>query len=182
MSLVVLSNNIYLQKALREIYREKKFSADICVIDLESFNSLLSIRNELSINSVGRSYRIVILRGKGLCSKVLSSLCFLPEKPSIFLFERAVQHGYELSKLLDVISACRSLAMLTKKEINVAMALLYDIEIKKIAFDLRVDERKIYQRMGTAANKLNLKTGKEFIFFMRQEFLGRDADLVALPH
>lgn len=170
MSLIIHTKNNFLRIAFSALYDELCTSENICIIDLTSFFSLKELQQALKENLKLINCRVILLGGKNICSKILYPLRAHSLNSSVNILKKSMLGGYKLSVVIGRINECRMLKKLTKGERLLAQALCWDISVKNIAKALGVSEKIVYSQTSNAAMKLNLTTGREFIFFIHREF------------
>ncbi|MCL5635728.1 hypothetical protein M5Y66_14680 [Enterobacter vonholyi] len=175
MALVVLTKNNFLRLALHSVYDELNLREDTCVIDTESFNALIDILYEIYSRDLV-SCRRILLVGDDIGSKILFPLNVISLDSPLTVLKNQMHTGYRLKAVLERIYECRRLVALTDSERLFAQYYSSRNSIKNIARRIGLSEKTVYQQTASAAAKLNLRSGKEFLLFLDREFsnnLGR---------
>lgn len=170
MSLVVLTENNFLRLALDSIYDELDLTESTCVIDTESFNALIEILYEIYTRGVVSYRRVVLLGDNNIGSKLLFPLNVISLDSPLTVLKNQMSTGYSLKTVLERIYECRKLVALTDGERLFAHYYSSRKSIKSIARRIGLSEKTVYQQTASAAAKLNLRSGKEFLLFLDREF------------
>lgn len=171
MSLIVFSKNSYLQVALSVLHDEGGVVGNIGIIDISSFNSLNELIHAIHpLYTTNEPYRVILLGGQDMYSRILHPLGVKPMKASINSLIVAMKTGVPPLSLLEFITECRSLTALTSKELSSACSLRGEKSLIRAARRLRVNEKTFYNQIGKVATKLNLRSGKDLLIFLNQEF------------
>lgn len=171
MSLIVLSKNNFLNIAISNIYEESFYNeSNVCVIDLESFGSLREIFYELQRNKLSNDSSILLLGDRCLCSRMLSPLKVMSLSSPVKTIKLNIFRGCSLDELLNLITLNLTLKRLTIRELVVANVLRTENSIKHAALKKSLNSKDIYNKAALAAVKLNLRSIKDFRFFLNKEF------------
>ena len=170
MSLVVLTKNNFLRLALHSIYDELDLKENTCVIDTESFSALIDILYEIYTRDLVSFRRVILLGGDDIGSKILFPLNVISLDSPLTVLKNKMYTGYSLKTVLERIHECRRLVALTDGERLFAQYYSSRNSIKNIARRIGLSEKTVYHQTASAAAKLNLRSGKEFLLFLDREF------------
>lgn len=171
MKLLVFSNNTYLHIACKAIFPHATLSQHLAILDPSSYPSLRAIRNAIVESEITQDYQILILEGNDLCSRLFSELSTLSLQESINNIKQLTAVIYQPESVLRYIAQRLSLTKLSREELHLTYAIRSEKTIKRAASKLNINEKKLYHHAGTAASRLHLRSGKEFIYFLHKEFI-----------
>ena len=178
MPLTVLTTNSFLELAMRSLYEDAGHTTSLCIIDVRSFRSLRQILYELLALRLPSRSRVLLLGDNTICSKMLHPLPVWPRSTTVLHLKKKMLTGEPLNTVLERIYACRGLDALTKRERWLARLLLAEKSIKALAIVTGWSEKNLHNRAGTIAEKLNLRSGREVLIFLDQEFSNKSDDHV----
>jgi hypothetical protein len=143
----------------------------LCIIDIYSFFSLRDI-NYRVCNELTDSYSIIIVKGRGVLSEVLSSLEGISRASSVTEFILFIKEGrrYTTYNILYMINSLRELRGLTHTEISLASALRRQYNITATSQYLHCTTKLVYQRVSVVAQKMNLRYGTQIQYFLHREY------------
>lgn len=171
MKLLIFSNNTYLHIACKALFPHSTLSQHLAILDPSSYPSLRAIRTAIVESEITQDYRILILEGNDLCSRLFSELSTLSLQESINNIKQLTAVIYQPESILRYIAQRLSLAQLTREELHLTYAIRSAKTVKRAASKLNINEKKLYHHAGTAASRLHLRSGKEFIYFLHKEFI-----------
>ncbi|EGT5655476.1 hypothetical protein OGV36_04575 [Citrobacter sp. Cb008] len=172
MSFVVFSDDIFFTRSAGGLMPIDSLREDnLCIIDIESFFSLHDIKHRVC-NELTDGYSIIFVKGRGMLSKVLSSLEGISRTASVTEFIRYINEGrrYTVYHILTIIDYLRELRNLTHTEISVACALRRQININATSQLLHCSTKAVYQRVSALAQKMNLRYGTQIQYFLYREY------------
>lgn len=172
MSFVVFSDDYFFTHSVGELnsinslYEEK-----LCIIDIDSFFSLHDIKCRIC-SVLTDSYSIILVKGRGMLSEVLSSLEGISRNSSVTEFVQFIKEGrrYAVCHTLNVINNLRELRGLTHTEISLACALRRQNNITATSQYLHCSTKLVYQRVSAVAQKMNLRYGTQIQYFLHREY------------
>lgn len=174
--MVVLTKNNFLRLALHAIYDELELTENTCVIDIGSFNALIEMLYEIYTRDMISCRRVLLLGGDNMGSKMLFPLNVISLDSPVTVLKNKMHTGYNLKTVLERIYECRRLVALTDEERLFAHYYNSRNSMRSIARRIGLSEKTVYKQTASAAAKLNLRSGKEFLLFLDREFsnnLGR---------
>ncbi|AZL49653.1 hypothetical protein CWR52_23400 [Enterobacter sp. SGAir0187] len=180
MSLVVFSDDYYFTHSVGWLASiDSKCEEHLCIIDIDSFFSLRDIKRRVC-NELTDSYSIIMIKGRGMLSEVLSSLDGISRTSSATEFIRFIKEGrrYTTLHILNLINNLRELRSLTHTEVFLANALRRQNNIISASQYSRCSKKLIYQRVSTIAHKMNLRYGTQIQCFLHREYTIKELEQI----
>ncbi|HHA2302528.1 hypothetical protein I4P06_21485 [Enterobacter asburiae] len=180
MSFVVFSDDYFFTNSVGCLTSiDSQCEESLCIIDVDSFFSLRDIKRRLC-SELTDSYSVIIVKGRGMLSAVLSSLDGISRTSSETEFIRFIKEGrrYTAHHILDLINNLRELRSFTHTEISLASALRRKNNIIATSQFLRCSKKLVYQRVSTIAHKMNLRYGTQIQYFLHREYTIEELDQI----
>lgn len=115
---MILTKDVFLNKALSVILQQASHSRKVCIVDIESFRSLGAIYNLLKRKRLTEKHQVIFIGGKDVSSRVLEPLVSIYRKSCFMEFRKQLTSGrmHSPEYVLNHIARCRSLSMLSDQE------------------------------------------------------------------
>lgn len=170
MTLMVITTNSFLELAFHALHEEAGHDEPLCIIDVSSFRSLGQMLNEIQKVQLSSACTVLLLGGNNICSKVLLPLPVCPRDTPVAVLREKMHTGEHINAVLEKIYACRALDALSWRERGLARLLITKKTVRAVTRMTGWNEKRLQNRTGSAAKKLNLRSGKEFLLFLSREF------------
>lgn len=160
MSIIVLSNNVFFRRGMYYLLHDVESEVNHCYLDISSFKTLGEIRKELTL-LVDERFEIILIKGRGIGSRILSSFASIDLFSPIPDFESSI--GYSYNALLHYLDSLITLRCLTVRQQYIVRALIKTRSIKKAAFELNVNVKTVYTHTQNAAARMNFRSGCDLV-------------------
>lgn len=174
MDAMIETKDQYFRISAQLAWTQSPIHQSICVVDLESFNTVGDLLN--CIEKYDKNYRFVLVSGKGLLSEIMDKHISISKKAtmqelSLIMRKRNITSFKRVSSYLESI---KMLTMLSHKEQNTIYGALVQKNLISAANFIGVTPHMYYQRMISVAKKLNLKSSSHVQYFINSEFSVED--------
>lgn len=169
---IILTKDVFLNKALSVILQQASPSRKVCVVDIESFRSLGAISNLLKRKKLTEKHEMIFIGGKDVSSRVLEPLVTIYRKSCFMDFRKQLTGGrtYSSEYALNHIARCRSLSMLSEQEKKTLFALLDTDDTVAAARKIYLSPKTVYTYTNNIGQKLNLNSILQVRQFIHSEF------------
>lgn len=169
---MILTKDVFLNKALSVILQQASPSRKVCIVDIESFRSLGAIYNLLKRKKLTDKHQVIFIAGKDVSSRVLEPIVTIYRKSCFVEFRRQLISGrmHSPEYVLNHISRCRSLSMLSDQEKKTLFALLDTDDAIAAAKKIHLSPKTIYTYTNNIGQKLNLNSILQVRQFINSEF------------
>ncbi|MCU3852527.1 hypothetical protein N8W35_05270 [Enterobacter roggenkampii] len=169
---MILTKDVFLNKALSVILQQASPSRKVCIVDIESFRSLGTIYNLLKRKKLTEKHQVMFIGGKDVSSRVLEPLVTIYRKSCFVEFRKQLTSGrmHSPEYALNHISRCRNLCMLSSQEKKTLFALLDTDDTYAAARKIYLSPKTIYTYTNNIGHKLNLNSILQVRQFIHAEF------------
>ncbi|QLV15281.1 LuxR C-terminal-related transcriptional regulator [Enterobacter roggenkampii] len=169
---MILTKDVFLNKALSAILQQASLSRKVCIVDIESFRSLGAIFNLLKRKKLTEKHEMIFIGGKDVSSRVLEPLVTIYRKSCFMEFRKQLTGGrtYSSEYVLNHIARCRSLSMLSEQEKKTLFALLDTDDTVAAARKIYLSPKTVYTYTNNIGQKLNLNSILQVRQFIHSEF------------
>ncbi|MCX8986009.1 hypothetical protein [Citrobacter portucalensis] len=134
MSLIVLSHNVFLEKAFNALYDEDGTQCNTCIVDLDSFFTLNQMENAIRNNYEVSLRRIILIgRGAGIISRLMLPFQVNFIGMPVNDLKIVLSGGNCPGTILEHISEARSLNRLSEPELWLSSELRTNSNLTEIA-------------------------------------------------
>ncbi|MGU3412528.1 LuxR C-terminal-related transcriptional regulator [Enterobacteriaceae bacterium C34A] len=166
---MILTKDVYLNKALSVILQQSSVDRRVCIVDIESFRSLGAILRVLKRKKLTEEQRLIFIGGKDVSSRVLEPLVTINRKSCYTEFRKQITDGRVCSpeNTLNYIARFRSLSILSVRERKTLFALIEIYDTKEVAGKIQLSPKSVYGYISNIGKKLNLSSiiqVRQFIF------------------
>lgn len=170
---MILTKDVFLNKALSAILQQVSPGRKICIVDIESFRSLGAIFRLLKRKKLTDKHRLIFIGGKDVSSRVLEPLVTICRKSCFMEFRKQLTSGmtHSTEYALNNIAHCRSLSMLSVQEKKTLFALLETDDTRAAARKIYLSPKTVYTYTGRIGQKLNLSSILQVRQFIFSEFV-----------
>lgn len=169
---MILTKDVFLNKALSVILEQVSPARKVCVVDIESFRSLGVIVRLLKRKKITEKHRLIFIGGRNVSSRVLEPLVTIYRKSCFMTFRKQLSDGktHSLENTLNYIARCRNLSMLTLQEKKTLFALLDTGDTWAAARKIYLSPKTVYTYTNNIGQKLNLRSILQVRQFIHAEF------------
>ena len=171
MSHLVLSDDIFLCRAITEIFNSVLSNRRLCIIDIKSYKSLGDLTTAIEDSVASDNYHFIFIGGNCINSKVLEPLVTVNRRSGYTEFRRQIESGHKhtLEHVKKYIEKRRSLKMLTRRERRTAYALRNTKDVISAARAVHQSPKTVYTRSQHIGEKLNLRSTLQVKIFLSTE-------------
>ncbi|STB59401.1 Bacterial regulatory proteins, luxR family [Citrobacter freundii] len=169
---MILTKDVFLNKALSVILQQVSPARKLCIVDIESYRSLGAIVRLLKRKKLTERHRLIFIGGRDVSSRVLEPLVTLCRKSCFMTFRKQLTDGrtHSPENTLKYIARCRSLSMLTAQEKRTLFALLDTGDTWAAARKIYLSPKTVYTYTSNIGQKLNLRSILQVRQFIFSEF------------
>lgn len=182
MSHLIYTRDIFFHEALCCLVNSISCRKPLCIIDIDTFTGLREISLILQEKSVSERYRVILVGGKNVTSRILEPLVTLNRKSSLSEFRSQLAKGLTLCPdyILVYFIRCLHLKMLTSAERRVFRALTKTNDIYAASGIACLSAKTCYSHSRSIGEKLNLSTILQLRQFIFNDFVQHGDDM-AVP-
>lgn len=160
----IFTSNVYLYNGFHHLLQEYCHDSRICIIDIESFNSLNELGRTISLSDLGNDIVFFLIQGNGIYSRLLSPVtsCHRDDKLSDIRFKLFYSGGHSYQEVMGLIETCQ--IAYEKDLFSSERKGIYDSAMRKGS-----NIKKYYARTKKIADKLGLRNLMQVRYFFQNE-------------
>lgn len=165
----IITKNIFLDIAIRELYDRTGLHSKLCIIDFDSIDSLTELLNAL--RPLDPYYRVMLTGKAGVYSTLFNNFPWLHNRMTLNEINSLIStpDAAALFEIEERIFSYLNLQSLTDRQIRIcALCCIYNIHT--VASILKSTRKYIYQVVNVIMRRMELKSMYHLCFFFTQEF------------
>lgn len=162
--LTIISRNGYLKKGFDELIDVSALMHDICVVDIDSFNSLREI--SLMISYIDDASKVIFTGSSRVYFPLLQKFTWMDEQvlKNTMVMSTSLDNSKNIGMLKEHLMSCRALHQLSSEEIQIcSLCCLFNIRFT--ASRMHKNLKTIYKVINFAMRKMNFKSMTHLGFF-----------------
>lgn len=159
----IFTKNMYIRHAIMHLLRGCRPEKKHYIVDIDSYTSFSALMGALKNAQPEEEQHIILIKGNGIHSRVLSPLSTLAYDDCLEDIRRSLKNKNipEWKHIRNHLSEMQEWSMMTSREMDVIRFMVRFSDITTAARELNSNNKAFYSRIRTIAKKLNLRSAND---------------------